>query len=688
VQAVRTHDDWETRGDLLAVLGRSPQALHQVRGASSQAGTLEHVALTRDGSTLVATEGNGGGRVFTWNPATLAPTGDPIPLGQRAEAITPGPDPSGVYISVAIDYTIGSQALIYWDARGRRTLATYPLPAGITGSTRRIALSTDRRVLAIPTQNPLLLLYDQSTGALRGRLPLPAPPGDVWPIGPLLMTTLADRPTAVFVDPAAARIVRRLSLPFPGNVLADPTGTALLVFAEDRAALVSIADGRVIRSFTGGPRTGTAAAFSADGGLLAIGGDDQRIGVWDAGTGALLDTLRGHAAPVHGLVFSADARTLYSASRDNSVIAWDVAGDRSFASRHSRTPALPAPPTTPEGLTTLAPPLVSWTGDHRRVHIISGDGTAAALIDVATGRPVSSLSTVAAGLDGISPPVTDLDRQAMFGTTAQGTLVRYDLTTDARTGTSPIRPPLQNATPAVSGDGRVLAVETLSVDAAGYQHPRGITLRDPTTLAIRRRLPPLAFPAWRTWLNRDGSQLLATADLDNHVELWDTRTGHRRWQTDIGYPEGQAIALSPNRRTLVVGTLGGAVVLLDIATGRVLARHSLRLSAQIWSADFTPDGGVVALGGNDGQIHLLTADTLHEIGQLPIGTGATWALAAYTADGSALSAVDERGHIVQWDARPQSWIHRACAIAARDLTRTEWDTYLPGVPPQHTCTTG
>jgi WD40 repeat protein len=130
------------------------------------------------------------------------------------------------------------------------------------------------------------------------------------------------------------------------------------------------------------------------------------------------------------------------------------------------------------------------------------------------------------------------------------------------------------------------------------------------------------------------------------------------------------------------------VVLLDIATGRVLARHSLRLSAQIWSADFTPDGAVVALGGDDGQIHLLTADTLHEIGQLPIGTGATWALAAYTADGSALSAVDERGHIVQWDARPQSWIHRACAIVARDLTPTEWDTYLPGVPPQHTCTTG
>jgi hypothetical protein len=57
-------------------------------------------------------------------------------------------------------------------------------------------------------------------------------------------------------------------------------------------------------------------------------------------------------------------------------------------------------------------------------------------------------------------------------------------------------------------------------------------------------------------------------------------------RTGIGYPYGQAFALSPNGQRLLVGTIGGAVVLLDIATGRVLARHTLRLSSQIWSADF------------------------------------------------------------------------------------------------------
>jgi WD40 repeat protein len=120
----------------------------------------------------------------------------------------------------------------------------------------------------------------------------------------------------------------------------------------------------------------------------------------------------------------------------------------------------------------------------------------------------------------------------------------------------------------------------------------------------------------------------------------------------------------------------------------VLARHTLRLSSQIWSADFTPDGRLVALGGDDGQVHILTADTLREIGQLPIGTAGTWAFVAYDASGSTLSAVDDRGHVVRWDARPQSWPHRACAVVgARDLTATEWDSYLPGVPRQNTCAT-
>lgn len=148
---------------------------------------------------------------------------------------------------------------------------------------------------------------------------------------------------------------------------------------------------------------------------------------------------------------------------------------------------------------------------------------------------------------------------------------------------------------------------------------------------------------------------------------------------------GSAIDTSPDGRLMVVGARDGAVVLLDVATGRVLARHTEPLSSNISSAEFSPDAQVVALGGNDAQVHLLAADTLREIGQLPVATGAAWAFVSYNADGSRLSAVDERGRVVHWDTRPETWIRRACEIGGRDLTTEEWVTYLPGVPYQRTC---
>jgi WD40 repeat protein len=137
---------------------------------------------------------------------------------------------------------------------------------------------------------------------------------------------------------------------------------------------------------------------------------------------------------------------------------------------------------------------------------------------------------------------------------------------------------------------------------------------------------------------------------------------------------------------MVVGTFEGGVALLDVATGRVLARHTERLSYQISSVKFAPDGTIVALGGRDGRAHLLAADTLHEIGQLPLATGAAWGFVSYNADGSRLSAVDDRGRVMHWDTRPDSWIGRACTIVDRDFTPAEWATYLPGVPHQRTCT--
>ena len=63
--------------------------------------------------------------------------------------------------------------------------------------------------------------------------------------------------------------------------------------------------------------------YSRDGELLASGGTDHRVLVWEA-HGALLLELTGHRDEVRGLAFAPDGRTLVSSSGDGVIYVWNV----------------------------------------------------------------------------------------------------------------------------------------------------------------------------------------------------------------------------------------------------------------------------------------------------------------------------------------------------------------------------
>ena len=67
-----------------------------------------------------------------------------------------------------------------------------------------------------------------------------------------------------------------------------------------------------------------AVAFSPNGKMLATGGYNGEIRMWDTATGMLQQILIGHTSVIEALAFSPDGNTLASGGEDSTVILWEV----------------------------------------------------------------------------------------------------------------------------------------------------------------------------------------------------------------------------------------------------------------------------------------------------------------------------------------------------------------------------
>ncbi|UZJ52882.1 hypothetical protein CBS101457_002202 [Exobasidium rhododendri] len=79
-------------------------------------------------------------------------------------------------------------------------------------------------------------------------------------------------------------------------------------------------------------------SYSPDGQIVATGGDDGKVKLWNVSSGFCIATLSEHTAPITAIEFAKKGKILFSASMDGTVRAWDLVRYRNFRTFTSPRP--------------------------------------------------------------------------------------------------------------------------------------------------------------------------------------------------------------------------------------------------------------------------------------------------------------------------------------------------------------
>ena len=139
-----------------------------------------------------------------------------------------------------------------------------------------------------------------------------------------------------------------------------------------------------------------------------------------------------------------------------------------------------------------------------------------------------------------------------------------------------------------------------------------------------------------------------------------------------------SVRFTPDGRFLAVGRTEGWAQLVSTETWRAISPRLAGHTAEVASLATSLDGRTLATGSLDGTIRLFDVATRQPLGAPLRAVPNRVVEPRFTPDGAFLFAFTTAGQAYRWDMRLPSWARRACAVAGRSLTRTEWNDVLPG----------
>jgi WD40 repeat protein/serine/threonine protein kinase len=556
------------------------------------------------------------------------------------------------------------QTIKLWDMATHKVVATL---TGHRGSVDAIAFSPDGKSLASGSADSTLRLWNVETRQLMASLTNHtkavsalafAPNGNLLASGSADQTvrlwdvitkqeikTFArhtDRVTAVSFSPDGERLAsssrdntvkvwdlergEMLSLYdkagwiFSGAF--SPDGQVFGATRTDGIVFWNLAEKRVLGALTGHSRTVRSLVFSADGKTLATASEDTTVKLWNFATKQVIATFKGHTGIVTSVLFSPDAKSLVSGSDDGTVKLWDRSGKNETDVLRGHADWAYA---------------VAFSPNDRTLASGSGDGTIK-LWEVASG---TNLFTLTGHADGVTGVAFLPDGETLVSCGLDRTLRLWNTKTRQQTGI------LAGHTKriqcfALSPNGRTLVSGTGWWD--DLDTPGELIVWD---LSSQRKVAVLpTHPAMITDIkfSPDGNAF-ATADVRGTTKLWDTGS----FQTKATFiNHGSPMAFSPDGKTLALEEPGRLIGLWDIASHRLTT--TIQSEGDIGSLVYSPDGKTLAATSHANSIVTLCdvasgreVATLHGHERMCLGM-------AFSHDGQTLASASNDNTVRLWRA--------------------------------------
>jgi WD40 repeat protein len=140
--------------------------------------------------------------------------------------------------------------------------------------------------------------------------------------------------------------------------------------------------------------------------------------------------------------------------------------------------------------------------------------------------------------------------------------------------------------------------------------------------------------------------MLATAGEDGTVRLWDLGTRRSAGVLDAHAGEIDALAVSPDGRTVAAAGTDGKVRLWDVRTRRVT--RVLRETGTVTALAFSRDGRTIASGDSGSVIHLFDVRTGRSLNSLTAGNGRVNSI-AFSPNGRLVASGGDDGNVSLWD---------------------------------------